>query len=383
MLVDGIAESPILSLIDQIFRLQQRGEDILGLHIGEPDFETPLGIRQAACQALEEGRTHYTSAQGLPELRRALASRLKTHFRIPSTPESLVILPAKFAIYATLLACVNPGDDVLLPDPTYLFEQPVQLAGARPVYFPLREDFSLDLRSLEAQVTPRSRALFLVTPANPTGRVLRREEVEEALALAQRHHLTVVSDETYASLLYEGSLVSPASLAPEEVPVATIGSFSKEFAMTGWRIGFVNAPPAIAQRLVKVVEHTLTCLPPFIQRAALWALEHGGEDAARFRETFRHRRDLLCGLLEGAPGLSCPRPEGAFYLFPRFRAPLTSVKFSYALLKEERVAVVPGVAFGPRGEHHVRISYTAPDDVLREGAARIRRFLAVHPESPG
>ena len=383
MLVDGIAESPILALIDQIFQLRQRGEDILGLHIGEPDFETPQGIRQAAYQALEEGQTHYASAHGLPELRRALASRLEARYRIPSTPESLVILPAKFAIYATLLACVNPGDDVLLPDPTYLFEQPVQLAGARPVYFPLREDFSLDLPSLEAQVTPRSRALFLVTPANPTGRVLRRKEVEEALALAQRHHLTVVSDETYASLLYEGSLVSPASLALEEVPVVTIGSFSKEYAMTGWRIGFVNAPLAITQRLVKIVEHTLTCLPPFIQRAALWALEHGGEDAARFHETFRHRRDLLCGLLNSAPGLSCPRPEGAFYLFPHFRAPLTSVEFSYALLKEERVAVVPGIAFGPRGEHHVRISYTAPDDVLREGATRIRRFLSAHPESPG
>ena len=383
MLVDGIAESPILSLIDQIFTLRQRGETVLGLHIGEPDFETPSGIRQAACRSLEDGETHYTSAQGLPELREALSARLRDRFQIPSAAENLVILPAKFAIFATLLACVNPGEEVLLPDPTYLFEQPVQLAGARPVYFPLREDFSLDVGSLESRLTPRSRALFLVTPANPTGRVLRREEAEAALEVARRHHLTVVSDETYASLLYDGSFASPAALAPDHVPVVTIGSFSKEYAMTGWRIGFANAPLPIARRMVKVMEHTLTCLPPFIQRAALWALEHGDADAARFRATFRRRRDLVCGLLETIPGLQCPRPEGAFYAFPRFHAAMTSVEFSQALLREAHVAVVPGIAFGPHGEHHFRLSYTAPEEVLREAVARIRDFLARPPTSSG
>jgi aspartate/methionine/tyrosine aminotransferase len=334
MLVDEIADSPILSLIDQIFTLRQRGETILGLHIGEPDFDTPRGIREAACRALEQGETHYTSAQGLPQLREALAARLRDRFHIPSEAERLVILPAKFAIYATLLSTVGSGEEVLLPDPTYLFEQPVRLAGARPVYFPLREDFSLDPQALESRVTGRSRALFLVTPGNPTGRILRRAEVQAALEVARRHHLTVVSDETYASLVYEGTFVSPASLAPNEVPVVTIGSFSKEYAMTGWRIGFANAPLPIARRMVKVMEHTLTCLPPFIQRAALWALEHGQEDAAGFLETFRRRRDLLCDLLAEVPGLECPRPEGAFYVFPRFHVPMTSVEFSQALLQE-------------------------------------------------
>jgi aspartate aminotransferase len=376
MLVDEIADSPILSLIDQIFTLRQRGETILGLHIGEPDFDTPRGIREAACRALEQGETHYTSAQGLPQLREALAARLRDRFHIPSEAERLVILPAKFAIYATLLSTVGSGEEVLLPDPTYLFEQPVRLAGARPVYFPLREDFSLDPQALESRVTGRSRALFLVTPGNPTGRILRRAEVQAALEVARRHHLTVVSDETYASLVYEGTFVSPASLAPNEVPVVTIGSFSKEYAMTGWRIGFANAPLPIARRMVKVMEHTLTCLPPFIQRAALWALEHGQEDAAGFLETFRRRRDLLCDLLAEVPGLECPRPEGAFYVFPRFRVPMTSVEFSQALLQEAHVAVVPGIAFGPQGEHHLRLSYTAPEEVLREGVSRIREFLA-------
>jgi aspartate/methionine/tyrosine aminotransferase len=376
MLVDGIADSPILSLIDQIFTLRQRGETILGLHIGEPDFDTPRGIREAACRALEQGQTHYTSAQGLPQLREALAARLRDRFHIPSEAERLVILPAKFAIYATLLSTVGSGEEVLLPDPTYLFEQPVRLAGARPVYFPLREDFSLDPQALESRVTGRSRALFLVTPGNPTGRILRRAEVQAALEVARRHHLTVVSDETYASLVYEGTFVSPASLAPNEVPVVTIGSFSKEYAMTGWRIGFANAPLRIARRMVKVMEHTLTCLPPFIQWAALWALEHGQEDAAGFLETFRRRRDLLCDLLAEVPGLECPRPEGAFYVFPRFRVPMTSVEFSQALLQEAHVAVVPGIAFGPQGEHHLRLSYTAPEEVLREGVSRIREFLA-------
>ncbi|HYB77304.1 MAG TPA: aminotransferase class I/II-fold pyridoxal phosphate-dependent enzyme, partial [Thermoplasmata archaeon] len=250
MLVDEIGESPVLALIDRIFELRQRGEKVLGLHIGEPDFETPKGIRDAAYRAMNEGWTHYASAPGLPELRSAIAARLASRHRIPATADSVVVLPAKFAIYASLLATVAPGEAVLLPDPTYLFEQPVRLTGARPVYFPLRRDFSLDPETLEKAITPESRLLVLVTPGNPTGRVLRRDEVRTALEIARDHRLTVLSDETYASLVYEGSHIAPASLADPDVPVVTIGSFSKTYSMTGWRAGFASAPPAIRARLV-------------------------------------------------------------------------------------------------------------------------------------
>ena len=378
MLVDEIGDSPILSLIDRVFEMRRRGEDVLGLHIGEPDFDTPQGIRDAAYRAMNEGLTHYVSAQGMPDLRTAIAERWSSRHHLPAIVDDVVILSAKFGIYASLLATVNAGDEVLLPDPTYLFEQPVRLIGARPVYFPLLTDFSLDPVALERAITPRSRLLLLVSPANPTGRILRANEVKAAVEIARDHHLTIVSDETYESLIYEGTHVSPGRFAEGSVPVITIGSFSKVYAMTGWRAGFAIAPPELRRRLIRVMEHTLTCVPPFVQRACLWALKHAGPDEVRFRETFRERRDHLLNRLDDLPGISYVRPEGAFYVFPKYDLPWSSTEFTLRLLEEERVALVPGVAFGPRGEGRVRISYSNSLDRLDEGMQRLGRFLERH-----
>jgi len=375
MRVDDISESPILSLIDRIFEARQRGSTILGLHIGEPDFETPPGIRAAAARAMDEGLTHYAPAQGMLDLREAIAERLHRLHGIPATAGDVVVMPGKLAIYAGLLATTDPGDEVLLPDPTYLFEQPVQLVGARPVYFPLRDDFSFNPATLEKAITPRSRVLILTSPSNPTGRLLSRDEVRAALEIARDHRLTVLSDETYESLVYEGPHVAPASLPEGEGRVVTIGSFSKMFAMTGWRAGYAVAPPVLRTRLVKVVEHTLTCVPPFIQRACLWGLQNAEPDIVRFREEFRIRRDRFFDLLQRIPGLEVARPAGAFYMFPRYRLPLSSVDFCNRLLDEEQMAVVPGVSFGPSGEGHFRISFTAPMTALEEGARRLRHFI--------
>lgn len=376
--VDAVTESPILSLIDQIFRLRQQGEQVLGLHIGEPDFDTPVGIRDAAYRAMNEGFTHYVSAQGMPDLRDAVAHRLSSRNHVPARADDVVILTAKFAIYATLLATVAPGDEVLLPDPTYLFEQPIQLIGGRPVFVPLTPDFSLDIEALRNAVTRRSKLLILVSPANPTGRVLRIEEVRAAVEIARDHHLTIVSDETYESLIYEGAHISPASVAGADVPIVTIGSFSKLYAMTGWRAGYAVAPREIRARLVKVMEHTLTCLPPFIQKACLWALENAGPDEERFRREFRSRRDHLLGRLATVDGLETTRPAGAFYVFPRYDLALPSLEFCTRLLSEEKLAIVPGVAFGPHGEQHVRISYSSPIGALDDGVDRLKRFLTQH-----
>jgi aspartate aminotransferase len=373
--LDEVTESPILALIDQIFRMRRDGRDVLALHIGEPDVDTPIGIREAAYRAMNEGLTHYVSAQGMPDLRAAIAQRLRDRHRIPCGADDVVVMTGKFAIYATLLATVGPGDEVLLPDPTYLFQQPLELVGAHPVYVPLNPDFSIDGPALRDAITSRTRAVILVSPGNPTGRVLSRDEVRSVVELAREHHLTVISDETYESLIYEGTHVSPASVADPEVRVVTVGSFSKTYAMTGWRAGFAVAPPDLRARLVKVVEHTITCLPPFIERACLWALENAGEDEARIRGVFHARRDRVLQRLSRIPGLSVHRPAGAFYVFPKYDLPLGSIDLAAQLLEEERVAVVPGVAFGPDGEGHLRIAYTSPDPVLDEGLARIERFL--------
>jgi aspartate aminotransferase len=374
--IDEVTESPILALIDQIFRLRQAGEPVLGLHIGEPDFDTPQGIRDAAYRAMNEGFTHYVSAQGMPDLRDAIARRLHERNGISASADDIVVMSAKFAIYATLLATIRAGDEVILPDPTYLFEQPLQLVGGRPVFVPLKPDFSLDVDALRAAVTSRSRLLILVSPANPTGRVLRADEVRAAVEIARDAHLTIVSDETYEALIYEGEHVSPARVAGPDVPVVTVGSFSKLYAMTGWRAGFVVAPPEVRMRLVKVMEHTLTCLPPFVQKACLWALGNAAADEERFRRLFRERRDHLLDRLRTVDGLTAVKPEGAFYVFPRYDAPLDSVEFCSKLLAKEKLALVPGVAFGPHGERHVRISYTSSTATMDDGMDRLERFLA-------
>ena len=375
MRVDAISESPILALIDQIFRMRQQGHTVLGLHIGEPDLDTPAGIRDAAYRSMNAGQTHYVASAGMPDLRAAIAQRLRDRHQVPCGADDVVVVTAKFAIYATLLSLVGPGDEVILPNPTYLFEQPLELVGAQPVYAPLNADFSIDAASLRDAVTSRSRAVILVSPGNPTGRVLARDEVRSVVDLAREHHLTVISDETYESLIYEGTHVSPASLADPEVPVVTVGSFSKTYAMTGWRAGFAVAPPAIRARLVKIVEHTFTCLPPFVQQACLWALENGQPDEERIREVFRARRDHLYARLQKVQGLSTHRPGGAFYMFPRYDLPMRSIDLANELLREEEVAVVPGAAFGPDGEGHLRLSYTSPIEMLDDGVSRIERFL--------
>lgn len=376
--VDEISESPILAVLQQVFEMRQRGETILGLHVGEPDLETPPGIREAAYRAMNAGMTHYVSAQGLTGLREAIAARLRERHGIATGPQNVVVVPAKFALYATLLATLAPGEEVLLADPTYLLVQPTQLAGGRPIYFELGEGFAFDAGRLEAAVTPRSRVLVLVSPSNPTGRILSADDVRAAVEVARRHGLVIISDETYESLIYEGQHVAPAAHAPPEVEVVTIGSFSKSFAMTGWRVGYAVAPPRIVARLVKIVEHTLTCVPAFIQEAAEWALRNSGADEEAMRTTFRSRRDHLVRRLRSVHGLEFARPEGAFYIFPRYDLPLPSLEFCSQLLQEERLALVPGIAFGPAGEQHIRISYSSSTEALDDGVERLDRFLRRH-----
>ena len=308
---------------------------VLALHIGETDFDTPQGIRDAAHRAMQDGLTRYAPAQGMLDLRAAIAERVSSRFHVPAQAGNVVVLPAKFAIYASFLATLSPGDEVLLPEPTYLFDQPARLAGGRPVYVATRDDFSLDLDALAAAITPRSRLLVLVSPSNPTGRLLRRDEIRAVCDIARDHGLTIASDETYASLLYEGTHVAPASVAPEGLSVVTIGSFSKAYAMTGWRVGYAIAPEPLVRRLVVAVEHTLTCVPPFVQRAALWALQNADAETDRFRESLQERRDHLLARLDDLPGISYVRPQGALYVFPqeyRLARGLFQRQFAHPLL---------------------------------------------------
>jgi aspartate aminotransferase len=361
----------------------REGREVLALQVGDTELETPVGIREAAGRALAEGRTHYAPAAGLPRLRGAIARTWAVRHEVPATADEVVVVPAKFAIYASLAAAIDPGDEVLFADPSYFFEEPTRLLGGVPRRFPLREDHSLDLDALSAAITAKTRVLALVSPGNPTGRRLRRDELRAASEIAADRHLTILSDEAYADLVYEGSHVSAASLAPPEVPVVTIGSFSKTFAMSGWRAGFAISSPELVARIVRVVEHTLTCVPPFVQEACRWALEHGEADAARIRAALQERRDQLLGRLDDLPGITCVPPDGAIYAFPGYALPLPSAEFARLLLAEEGVAVAPGAAFGPRGEGHLRIAYSVPPERLDVAADRLGEFLERHGAARG
>jgi aspartate aminotransferase len=367
----------------EVARAIRERREVFPLHVGDPELETPPGIREAAVRALAEGRTHYAPAQGLPGLRAAIAERWTSRHHVATGPENVAVLPAKFAIYASLAATIDPGDEVVFADPTYFFEEPVRLLGGRPVRFALRGDHSLDLEALHEAITPRTRAVILVTPGNPTGRVLRREELRAAAEIARERHVTVLSDEAYAELVYEGSHVPLASVAPSELPVITVGSFSKTYSMSGWRAGFALGPKESVQRIVRVVEHTITCIPPFVQEACRWALEHGEPGLEALRDKLRERRDVLLGRLDDLAGISYVHPEGAIYVFPSYDLDLSSREFALRLLAEEGVSVAPGAAFGPRGEGHVRIAYTVPPERLDQAAERLGAFLERHGASRG
>lgn len=359
----------------EVARAFREGRDIVPLHVGDTELATPPGIREAAVRALAEGHTHYAPPQGLHPLRAAIAARWTDRHHVPTEADQVVVLPAKFAIYAALAATVEPGDEVVFPDPSYFFEEPVRLCGGRPVRFPLRPDHSLDLDALHESITPRTRVLALVTPGNPTGRVLRRAELRAAAEIARDRHVTVLSDEAYAELVYDGSHVAFANTAPPEVPQVTVGSFSKTYSMSGWRAGFALGSAEIVPRIVQIVQNTLTCVPPFIQEACLWALQHGEGDLEKLREKLRERRDELLGRLDDLAGMSYVHPEGAIYVFPSYALGLPSKEFALRLLAEEGVAVAPGAAFGPRGEGHVRIAYTVPPGRLDLAMDRLAAFL--------
>lgn len=376
-------ENAIHGLVGQVARARREGRSVLGLHVGDPEFPTPKGIREAASRALAAGATHYGPSQGLPSLRRAVAERWAAPHAIPADVDRVVVLPAKFAIFAALLATIDPGDEVLFADPSYFFEGPIRLAGGRPVRVPLRDDHSLDLDALAEALGPNARALLLVTPGNPTGRLLKRDELRAVGEIAQHRKVTLVSDETYSELVFEGRHVALAGVTPSDVPVVTIGSFSKTYSMTGWRAGFAIAPPEIAARLVRVVEHTITCVPPFVQEGCLWALEHEAPEVERLRGALRERRDVLLGALDDLPGVSYVHPDGAIYVFPRYDVGLGSAEVARLLLEEEGVAVAPGIAFGPRGERHLRLAFTLPVQELEEAARRLGEFLERHGAARG
>lgn len=368
------------SAIRRFFDLAAETKGIISLGVGEPDFVTPWHVREACIFALEQGYTNYTPNSGLPELRREIVRYVAESYGVEYRPdcEVLVTVGVSEALDLALRAVVAPGDEVLIPEPCYVSYQPCTvLAGGVPVPVPsgIEQGFQARAEALARAITPRTKVLLLCFPNNPTGAVLPRRELEAIARLCQAHDLIVISDEIYAELTYEGEHTSIAALPGMRDRTIFLTGFSKAFAMTGWRIGYALGHADFIGAMTKIHQYTMLCAPVTAQMAALEALRNGREEMRRMVREFSYRRRLVVKAFADM-GLPCFNPGGAFYAFPDIRSTgLSSEEFTERLIKEEKVAVVPGNAFGACGEGFVRCSYAASVDELNEAFKRMHRFV--------
>jgi aspartate/methionine/tyrosine aminotransferase len=370
-------------VLERAKALEAQGRRIIHLEIGEPDFDTPAFIRRAAAEALEQGWTHYGPSAGLPELRQAIAAVFGAERDIPCDAGNVVVTPgAKPILLFAMLALVEPGDEVLVPDPGFTaYATQARLIGATPVSLPLREEngFDLDLADLERRITPRTRVLVLNSPHNPTGAVLAPETVEGIAAIARRHAFHILSDEIYARIQFEGRHLSIASLPGMAERTVVVDGFSKTYAMTGWRLGFGIMPKPLAEHVARLMTHSNSCTASFVQRAGLAALAGPQDEMRAMVEEFRARRDVMVAGLEALPGVRCFRPRGAFYVFPNLRGTgLSSVELANRLLDDAGLACLSGTLFGPGGEGHLRLSCATSIANIHAALESLRGFLTAH-----
>lgn len=369
--------------IRKFFDIAAAMPDVISLGVGEPDFVTPARISQAGIAAIQSGMTHYTSNYGSIELREALSAHLQRRYGVTWNPktEIMVTVGVSEAIDATLRAVIDPGDEVIIPDPGYVaYEADVTLSGGVvvPVTTRVDDEFEIKASAIEAALTPRSKVILLGNPNNPTGAVIARAELEKIAELAQRHDLLIISDEVYSRLVYGEEHVSIAALPGMKARVALVDGFSKAYAMTGWRVGYICANAHLLEAVLKVHQYTIMCAPTMSQAAALEAITHGEDDVLTMVASYNERRSLMVNGFNSI-GLTCYEPRGAFYAFPSITATgLTSDEFAERLLKEEQVAVVPGSAFGAAGEGFIRCTYCTAREKIEQAIERMGHFVQTH-----
>jgi len=370
--------------------LEATGRSVIHLEIGEPDFDTPANIRAAANAALEAGWTHYPPFLGLPALREAIAADASARKDIPVSADHVVVTPgAKPVMYFAMLALVEPGDEVIIPDPGFpIYESMARFAGGTPVALPIRQehDFRADLDELEALVTKRTRMLVLNSPANPTGGLFTREDIVRIAELALRHDLVVLTDEIYGRIVYEGEHVSIASIPGMLERTVILDGFSKTYAMTGWRLGYAIVPDVVLHAFGRLIINSVSGTSAFSQMAAVEALTGPQNEVEAMVEEFHARRDLVVDGLNAIPGIRCLRPHAAFYVFPDIAGTgLDGAELADHLLHDAGVCVLAGTAFGRVGRDHIRISYANSRANLTEALARIRTVaerLVSRPDAP-
>ena len=377
--VNQIAPSGIRRFFDLVASI----EGVISLGVGEPDFPTPWHIREAAIYSLEKGNTMYTSNLGMPELRRELAKYLKREYGLEYNPDTelLITVGVSEGVDLAARAILDPGDEVIMADPSYVsYNSCVSLAGGKPVMIATSQqnNFELDAGDVEKKITPKTKAILIGYPANPTGAVMSRDKLAKIAQLARRHNLTIISDEIYASLVYGVKHTCVASLPGMKESTILLGGFSKAYAMTGWRIGYAAGNKDIIAAMFKIHQYAIMCAPTMGQVAAIEALKSGDDSVAEMVADYNRRRLVMVRGLNKI-GLPCFEPKGAFYAFPSIKGTgLSSEEFAERLIREEKVAVVPGDAFGKCGEGYVRCCYATSLGDIEEALSRMGRFVKKH-----
>lgn len=380
----NISPSPTLAVDAKAKKLKSEGKDVCGFGAGEPDFDTPEFIKEACIKAIEAGKTKYLPSAGLPALREALATHYAKRRGISYNASNFIVSPGgKFSCYLAIMSVVSPGDEVIIPAPYWVsYPEMVKLAGGTPVYVKATDaaDFKVTVQQLESVITPKTKLLILTSPSNPTGAVYSAQELKEIMDFAIARDILVMSDEIYSTLVYDGvEAISPASLSEEaKEHTIVVSGFSKAFSMTGWRLGTLCAPDAIAKAVANLQSQTSSNATSFAQYGALAAMENEAlADAAvaEMKKSFDRRRLMLLEGLNAIDGVFCRRAQGAFYLFPNISSfGMASVDFCAKLLEEKLVAVVPGSAFG--SDENVRFSYAVSDETIQKGIERMAQFCS-------
>lgn len=366
--------------IRKFFDIVSEMDDAISLGVGEPDFDTPWHIREEGIYSLEKGRTFYTSNAGLSELKIEISKYLDRRFDLKYDPsdEIMITVGGSEAIDGALRAMLDAGDEVILPQPSYVSYEPcIVLADGVPVIVELKEenDFKLTREQLEKAVTDKTKILIMPFPNNPTGAIMTKEELQPIVDFVIEHDLFVISDEIYSELTYSGNHVSIGAFPGMKERTIVINGFSKSYAMTGWRLGYACGPKVILSQILKIHQFAIMCAPTTSQYAAIEALRHGDDDLEKMRDEYDRRRRFLLNAFDEM-GIECFEPYGAFYMFPSIKKfGMSSDEFATRLLKEEKIAVVPGTAFGDCGEGFLRISYAYSIDDLKAALERIGRFI--------
>ncbi|MUV39799.1 Aspartate transaminase [Lentibacillus sp. JNUCC-1] len=386
--IQTLSPSPTLAITAKAQELKQAGHDVIGLGVGEPDFNTPEFIIQAAKQAMDDGHTKYTPAGGILELKKAIAAKLAKDNSLTYDPDQIIVTSgAKYALYNLFQVLLSPGDEVIVPAPYWVsYPEQVKLANGEPVIVKGEEanDFKITPEQLKAAITNQTKALILNSPSNPTGMMYNADELAQLGEICLQNNLMIISDEIYEELIYTTDVhVSIAQISPElKESTIIINGVSKSHAMTGWRIGFAAGPKKIIKAMTSLASHATSNPASISQYAALAAYEGGEEEIEEMRSQFSARLDMLYDMIMDVPGMACRKPKGAFYLFPNVEETVRMTGYSSvdewvkALLEEQRVALVPGSGFG--SPENVRLSYATSMEILEEAAKRIKQFVLDH-----